>query len=201
MTAQIGDRFLYGGDHYSIVAISNSIQFDPSDYGIKPAACCTACWNGYWCDYRISSEGITLQNLYINSEEDCYPKINGISPENDDGKHFKYMGHHLYKNINIFMEYTGRILAGKDFMREYYIHMGYQRAWAYKVLTEWIFDGGRLVKTVDHSEMAEKLRKELEVFKDKKENGKADRDIVQFVQDSFSLDMREKAWWIKQREI
>ena len=43
MTTQVGDRFIFKGDDYSIVAISNSIQFNPLDYGIKPAACCTAC--------------------------------------------------------------------------------------------------------------------------------------------------------------
>lgn len=196
MTAQVGDRFLYGGNEYSIVAMSRPIQFDPSDYGIKPAAFCTACWNGYWCDYQISAEGIVLKNLYINSENGSYPEINGIGPENSGQKRSQYMGHHLYKNLNMFIEYTGRILAGKDFMREYYIHMGYQRAWAYKALVEWIFDGGRLIKTVDHSEMAEKLREELGKLRDNEGEKKTGRDIPQFVQKSFSLEMKDKAWWI-----
>ena len=105
------------------------------------------------------------------------------------------MGHHFYKNINIFMEYTGKILIGKDFIREYYIHMGYQRAWAYEVLEELLFDNGKLVKTIDHSEMAKKLRKELE---DKPEEIKKISDnIPLFVDESFSLEMKDKAWWIK----
>ena len=156
MTAQVGDSFIYKGDDYSIVAISEPIQFNPLDYGIKPVACCTACWNGYWCDYHISKEGIILENLYINAKDNYYPEINNVSPEREGKKSFLYMGHHLYKNINIFMEYTGKILIGKDFINEYYIHMGYQRAWVYEVLEEVIFDKGKLIKTVDHSEMAKK---------------------------------------------
>lgn len=194
MTAQVGDRFIYGGDDYSIVAISSPIQFAPSDYGIKPVPRCTACWNGYWCEYQISEEAIVLKNLYINSEDGCYPEINGVSPENRGKKSFLYMGHHLYKDLNIFIEYTGRILVGKDFMREYYIHMGYQRAWAYKVLKELVFDKGKLVRSVDHSEMAGKLREEL---KEIEKNPEGKQNISLFVQRSFSLKMEDKAWWIK----
>ncbi|MEZ3513713.1 MAG: hypothetical protein K1W37_00275 [Lachnospiraceae bacterium] len=195
MTAQVGDRFIYKEDNYSIVAISNPIQFNPLDYGIKSVACCTACWNGYWCDYYISKKGIMLQNLYINSENDYYPKINNVSPERENKKSFQYMGHHLYKNLNIFMEYTGKILIGKGFIKKYYIHMGYQRAWAYEVLDELIFDKGELIKTVDHSEMAKKLRLELE--NKAEEISKTGDNISLFVKESFSLEMKDKAWWIE----
>lgn len=35
--------------------------------------------------------------------------------ENKKKTQYDYMGHHLYRNINIFMEYTGKILIGKGF--------------------------------------------------------------------------------------
>ncbi len=136
-----------------------------------------------------------LQNLYINSENDYYPKINNVSPERENKKSFQYMGHHLYKNLNIFMEYTGKILIGKGFIKKYYIHMGYQRAWAYEVLDELIFDKGELIKTVDHSEMAKRLRLELE--NKAEEISKAGDNISLFVKESFSLEMKDKAWWIE----
>lgn len=136
-----------------------------------------------------------LQNLYINSENDYYPKINNVSPERENKKSFQYMGHHLYKNLNIFMEYTGKILIGKGFIKKYYIHMGYQRAWAYEVLDELIFDKGELIKTVDHSEMAKKLRLELE--NKAEEISKTGDNISLFVKESFSLEMKDKAWWIE----
>ena len=195
MTAQVGDRFIYKGDNYSIVAISNPIQFNPLDYGIKPVACCSACWNGYWCDYQISAKGIVLENLYINAEDDHYPEINNVKPQKEGKKSFKYMGHHLYKNLNIFMEYSGKILLGKGFINKYYIHMGYQRAWAYEILEELIFNKGELIKIVDHSEMARKLRWELENREE--EIKKTDNNISLFVKESFSLEMKDKAWWIE----
>ncbi|MBD5452032.1 MAG: hypothetical protein HDR25_05280 [Lachnospiraceae bacterium] len=73
--------------------------------------------------------------------------------------------------------------------------MGYQRAWAYKDLKELIFDNGRLVKTVDHSEMAEKLR--IELGNRKEESKKTREDIQLFVEECFSLEMKDKAWWIE----
>lgn len=196
MTAQIGDRFIFRGNNYSIVAISTPIKFNPIQFGITPLSLGTACWAGYWCEYDISKEGIVLKNLYINSKDNNYPPINGVEAEGGEDKDFKYMGHHLYKNIGIPVKYTGKILVGKDFLREYYIHMGYQRAWAYQTLVEFIFEYGSLLDTVDHSQMAERLREEM-----KKNTGKPkpyiEQDIPRFVKNSFSLDIDVKAWWMK----
>ena len=58
MTAQIGDKFEFDGENYSIVAKSTSLDFNPVKYGIIPSWSCTACWKGYWCIYNITKEGI-----------------------------------------------------------------------------------------------------------------------------------------------
>ena len=209
MTAQVGDRFIVKGDSYSIVAISNPILFQPQDYGIVPAAICTACWNGYWCEYLISEQGIMLKNLYIHSQNNYYPAINGVEVKNKGNEkrdYFLYMGHNLYENINLFLEYTGKILMGKGFLNQYYIHMGYQRAWAYETLKELVFENGKLAEMVDHSEIARKLRdkieKEQENKIEKKEINKVKNAkeitnrIRTFVEESFSLEIKDKAWWI-----
>lgn len=204
MTAQIGDKFMFRGSNYSIVAISTPMRFNPADFGIIPMGICTACWAGYWCEYDISEKGIVLKNLYINAKDDNYPAINGVEAMGDGERDFKYMGHHLYKDIQIPMKYTGKILVGKDFLREYYIHMGYQHAWAYQTLVEFIFEDGILLDTVDHSQIAEKIREEM-----KKDTGKpklyTELDIPRFlkdgslpdIKDCFSLDIDVKAWWMK----
>lgn len=200
MTAQIGDKFTFKGDDYSIVAISTPIGFNFQNYGITPEPICTACWNGYWCEYEISDTGIFLKNLYINSKDDYYPEINGVRPVDDEKegqKRYQYMGHHLYKNLSIPLEYTGKILVGKGFLREYYIHMGYQRAWAYENLRELIFENGKLMETFDHGEMAKKLRKEIDAQTNNKERANGNVNISMFIEKSYSLNMEDKAWWIK----
>lgn len=199
MTAQIGDKFNFKGSEYTMVSITTPIKFNPEIYGITPQSIMTACWKGFWCVYDISDEEIVLRDLYVSSKDDFYPEIKSVTPLSEDKnskKRFKYMGHHLYKDLNIPIEYTGKILVGNDFIHEYYIHMGFQRTWAYKALKELIFEEGILLDVIDHSDMAAKLRKEIEV-NPKEFNERLRENIPQFVDESFSTDMSIKAWWIK----
>ena len=64
MTAQIGDSYSYKGGDYTIVAMSEPLRFDPRFYGFKPESATTACWNGFWCKYKISEDGIFLDNIH-----------------------------------------------------------------------------------------------------------------------------------------
>ncbi len=196
MTAQIGDRFRLEDIEYSVVAISNPIKFDPRVYGITPVPACTACWRGYWCVYKITEEGIFLEDLYINSQDDYYPEIHGVLPVYGDTERnrFKYMGHHLYKDLHLKLNYAGKILVGREFLEEYYIHMGYQRAWSYNTLKEFVFSDGVLVEINDQSEIAEKIRKIINENEDF--DNKLRHNIADFVNESFSLDYDKKAWWL-----
>lgn len=201
MTAQVGDRFTYKKEGYNIVALSEPLKFNPKDYGITPTARCTGCWAGFWCEYDISETGIVLKNFFINSKDDHYPEVNGVLPEcvGHSKTPREYMGHHCYRGVNISIPYTGKIVVGKDFLQEYYIHMGYQRAWAYEVLKEFVFEDGKLVETIDHSEVAEGLRKQIKEDPDFWE--KLHSNIPLFVGGSFDLSLATKAWWIKQMQI
>jgi hypothetical protein len=195
MTAQISDKFKYKGEEYSLVAMSIPIDFSPEKYGITPAMESTACRRGYWCEYEISGDGIILKNLNVYSENGKYPEINGVKSVKDGGK-FHIFGMHTYKNINLPIKYSGKILLGAEFIQDYYIHMGYQQAWSYKKLIELDFEEGIPIEKIDHSEKAELKRKEIDkdkpaYYKKMKEN------ISKFVEDCFSTDMTVKACWIK----
>lgn len=211
MTAQIGDIYKHKNKEYSIVAMSEPINFKPQDYGLNPQSCCTACWNGYWCEYHIDNDMLLLKNLFMYNSEGDYPLLNGVgvieqtyheatSYESGAKKPKKVMiednmGHREYRNVNLSIEYTGKILVGDGFIRDYYIHMGYQRAWAYKELVEFIFEDGSLTETIDHSDVAEKIRCELK--SDDKNIRYERKNIPLFIEKSFSLDMKDKAWWIE----
>ena len=214
MTAQIGDTYKYKNKDYSIVAMSSPLIFNPNDYGLTPAGVTTACWKGYWCEYSIEeNSALLLKNLFIHEKDDIYPPINGVavSPlEYIKEKAYtskgieiitsdKYFGHRVYEEVNLPISYNGRILAGNDFIQDYYIHMGYQRSWAYRTLLEFVFDEGILIECNDYSETAQKQREMI----DATEPDPAHPDhgnIPQFVADSFSLDYDEKAWWIKDKD-
>lgn len=199
MTAQIGDSFRFKETNYRIIAISKQIEFNPNDYGITPESTCSACWAGYWCDYDISEDGIMLTNLYINSKDSYYPNINGIqvtqNKDNTKYGHFKYMGHHLYEGLNIPIKYSGKIVVGDKFIRKYYIHMGYQNAWAYKVVLELVFVDGKLITTYNHNELVANMRQIIDKNPDMFYK-KLYADIESFVVNSFSLEFKDKIWWL-----
>ena len=211
MTAQVGSIYNYKDEEYSVVAQEGYIHFNPLDYGLHPTMRCTACWSGYWCEYDIKDDGIYLKNLFVHCEDDNYHDINGVSAilEMEDYTVFenrrrkvvepraKHMGHHVYPNLDIKIEFTGtkKILAGKDFLFEYYIHMGYQMFYSYKTLTEFIFKDGDLIEVNDCSDIAAKTREDFK--KNPEKLKEAHRDPFDFVQTMFSLDYKDKAWWMR----
>ena len=211
MSAQIGDIYKYQGKEYTVVALSSSIMFDPKDFGLEPHASSSACWRGYWCEYSIENDEIKLKDLYLFNRDNNYPPLNGkeVSPQEFEelecyGKKRKkpkkatlpaHFGHRHYKDVDMPIAYTGRILLGDGFMQEYYIHMGFQRGWAYRKLIELVFEEGILLECNDLSHIAKTQREAI------KANGKGSRypddgDIPTFVDECFSLDYADKAWWL-----
>jgi hypothetical protein len=72
--------------------------------------------------------------------------------------------------------------------------MGYQRAWSYKILKEFVFLDGELVEINDQSKMAEKIRNIIN--ENKNFDNELRHNIADFVSESFSLDYDKKAWWL-----
>lgn len=191
MTAQVGNKFRYKEREYSIVAQSERLN-KPSliNYGIIPKDTCTACYAGFWYSYNITDEGLFLEDIHVNSARGKYPKINGVLPD----KAVDSMDMHVYKNVNIKVDYTGKLLLGRDFLSDYYIHMGLQWPWAYETLTEFVFEKGSLVEINDQSEMSKHLRDVIS-----KEDGfldYIDDQIIDHIPECFSDDYYVKAWWL-----
>ena len=170
MTAQISDKYKYQKKEYTIVALSSAISFDPKNWGLEPHASSTACYRGYWCEYAVEDEELLLKNLYLFNMDDKYPSFNGVEVSPPEFKEYEaymgsgkktkkvirpaHFGHRVYKNVNLSIPYTGKILLGDGFMREYYIHMGFQRAWAYEKIIELVFEEGVLLECNDLSHIA-----------------------------------------------
>ena len=208
MTAQISDIYKHKRNKYNLVALSDPIGFEPKDYGLDPQASCTACRRGYWCEYDIREDGLYLDKLFLHNGEGNYPDFNGvsaISPEYEELEYIegssnkrgrrkfpKNMGHWTYDNANLLIPYTGKILLGDKFLREYYIHMGYQQAFAYEILLEFVFENGKLIESIDHSDKVKKMRESMDLDELIGRN-----DVTKFVNDSFSLDYKTKAWWLE----
>lgn len=197
MSAQVGDRFTFKREAYSVVAMSEPIQISPRDYGVTPESVGEVCREGYWCEYLISNKGIILKNLYVNSKDDFYPVINGVEPttaQKGSTGYSQYMGHHLYKNINVAVKYNGTMILGKDFIKKYYTRTGYQKAWSYQILNELVFKDGKLVETIDHTEAAKKMRAEVDGYME--QNLDIKEHISEIVEACFPEEKNE-VWWVK----
>ncbi len=192
MTAQVSDSFRFDNNNYSLVATSKPLEFDPKEYGITPQPFISACWQGFWCAYNITNDGIFLEDLYINSEDDYYPEINGVSPFS--GNMNLYMGHHVYSDLHLNLDYTGKILVGEGFLQEYYIHMGNQRFWAYEILKELVFENGVLVGVNDRSNIAVAVREAMKQNKGFNEYLYENSQV--FVDGNFALDSPDRPWSI-----
>ena len=205
MTAQITDGFYYNNEEWTLIATSKKFGFDPKKHGLEPVSPSTACWDGYYCDYSID-DSLKLKNLFIclgwpgfpfqydeTKEGPEYPELLGkqVSIVEDDGYYHNF--DHYYA-LDYPMNFSGKILLGKNFMSGYYIHMGYQQAWAYENVKEFVFKNGKLVEINDYSDKVQKLREDIN--KDPDFFDKMHNNIPEFVNNSFSKDYEIKAWWI-----
>ena len=206
MTAQIEDIYRYGGKPYTVTALSEPTVFHPQDYGLIPHSSGSTCWRGYWCEYEIADDRLYLQDLYLYNRDGNYPDCNGIPSTGPKYKKADFHSelsyvlatafhHHRYADINLFIPYSGRILAGANPLGDYSINMGFQRPFAYETLIEFIFEEGILLATVNQSDAAKQFRASIDLNDLKWQYGSA--DIEQFVEDSFSLDYRKRAWWLE----
>lgn len=212
MTAQIGDIYKYEKKEFTIVALSSAMPFDPKNFGMESHPSSTACYRGYWCEYAIENDELFLKDLYLFNVEDKYPPLNGVEVSPQEFVEYEcytgsekkcekitspaHFGHRVYKDVNLPIPYTGKILLGDGFMQEYYIHMGFQRGWAYEKLIELVFEEGILLECNDLSHIA-KAQREAMKKADRGPRHPYGRNIPKSVEDSFSLDHADKAWWME----
>lgn len=187
MTSQINDEILISRKRYDIIGVNGNELFTPESIGVTPNATSTACWRGYICEYKISHKKLLLDKLWLScgrneifENEKIFvpqksPPINGVSP--NKGSEFN----NEYEKINYAINFSGGILAGRAFIQELYVHMGFQSAWKYKNVIELIFIQGKVQEIRDVS-------KQMEQIRNKKENELPEQDLIKWIANTFRLD-------------
>ena len=214
MTAQIGDIYKYQNKEYDMVALSVPIPFHPKNYGLEPHASCTACYRGYWCEYEISDE-LALKDLYLFNIDGNYPPLNGVDispPEFVECKTYAgsgkgwvnamrpaYLGHRVYKDVNLPIDYTGRILIGRSYTPTHHIEGIGDDPWRYKELLEFVFERGMLADVIDQSETAKDIRKMIRTLaRSKPESRGTMGTFVRLDLGVLNL-IGANAWWIEKK--
>ena len=152
MTGQISDSFLYKGKTYAITGYTGGELFSPLDFGLFPKPATTACWRGFVLYFTVLDDYLTLVDMEINAEDAL--EINGVKP------HIREETFRLhYQDLNLKINYTGKIRIATDFIKSMYVHMGFQRSIAYETVIELKFQDGALISEKDLSQKMKKKRK------------------------------------------
>lgn len=75
-------------------------------------------------------------------------------------KSFPDFGHE-YSEIGLAIQFSGDILAAKDFIQGLYVHGGFHPAWKYERVIELTFEKGLLNSTRDVTEIRKQFREEF----------------------------------------
>lgn len=142
---------MYKDEEYALLGRQGEGLPTPQDFGLEPHGSCTACWRGYVLTFAIVEEELRLETLAFNTRNETFPKINGIEAGPSEG-FFQY----AYEGLGLKTKFTGRLMIGKDFMQQYYVHMGFQRPMGYKTVYEFEVKEGDIIEVRDLSpKMAE----------------------------------------------
>lgn len=153
MTGQVSDVFIFRGEEYSLVSVKGKRLFNPEDYKIKPVQAGSSCWRGYQALYQIKNNKLILNQLLINMEGKSV-QINNKKAEISEYRMFEYN----YPELDLAMNFTGSIRIAKDFIRDLYVHSGFQKESSYETVFELVFKKGKVKKEKDISQLMANLR-------------------------------------------
>ncbi len=178
MTGQLPDSFLYEDEVYSLISIADEEPFTPLDYDIIPQMASTACWRGFVLYYKLDNNSLILQDMQLNTKE--AKEINNIKPTKT-----KDMFRFHYQDLNLKLDYSGKLLIARDFIDEMYVHMGFQRPIAFRKVVELDFKNGELLSVNDLSEQMENRRNKAPADGARPKTMK-DKDVKNWIKDTFS---------------
>lgn len=150
-TAQIEDTVIFSGEAYSLIGMTGGDLALPAHFGMVPEMIHTACYRGYYATYLLTAEGLYLTEFTLRAREGRYFSIEGVAPVLDLSKAD-------YTGLKIRYDFDGKLTIGKDTIRDFHVHMGFQRGIAYKTVLEITLEKGRIVKTEDKSKEFENER-------------------------------------------
>ncbi|MBN1338864.1 MAG: hypothetical protein JXA03_06035 [Bacteroidales bacterium] len=175
MTGQHSDTFLHKGEVFSLIGYEGCGLVHPRRYGMVPEMIHTACYRGYYATYEITESALLLRKLTLREKDGNYCAIGGVDPEIEDHQA-------IYSGLNEVVNYSGKLRLAKGLIGELYVHMGFQKATAYKTVLDITFRRGKVIEIKDRSEEMKKNRGE---FKKHYDSG----DIAQTTFEAFDLGM------------
>ena len=191
MTGQIANQFKYEGEIYELVGIDGESLYAAEDFGITTQTASTACWRGYQTFYDCVDGELILDSLHVRTEDKI--TINGVVPEENKelAEDLWAFFNTIYENLSLKTKFTGSILLGKDFIREMYVHMGFQSPESFKTVIDIEVSDGNIIKITDVSARMEERRR-LGLEKPNSPPTHEDKDVGDWIKDRFSQDYKSE---------
>ena len=177
------DLVLIGEKVFALLGVDGEKLFTPKDAGIertKPTI--TSCYRGYTRWFSIKDDILRLDQININTDEEITIN-NKKSLEEDSDKFFQKR----FTDLDFKMDFTGRILVADDFIDEMYIHLGFQRPYAFETVFELHFKKGTLVKKNNLSNQMARIR-ELDNISDDKLPKDLKKEISYWLKEHAKFD-------------
>ena len=185
------DTLTYQGTEYAVTAIDGSALFDPAEHGIAAGVLGSGCWRGHMCAYAVADTALTLRRHLVGEDPDTdvVPTLRGAEPvrSRDDAR---YEDAFAFDDLDVRVEFTGRLLVGADPEPVGYLNMGFWPAWFYGRVLEVAFDRGRLTSVVDRSAELATVREHLGGVEHRPSAGE---ELAEWIGRTFSLSF-EYSW-------
>ncbi len=182
MTGQVADEFKVDEHVYSLIGVSGEGLYVPADFGMETYSSCTACWRGYIMQYEVVDGELFLVGMDLNTKK-AVP-VNGVDPVTAEDSFLAYR----YVDLGLKTRFTGMILLGADFIRERYVHMGFQSAESYRKVIEMVVEDGDVLETRDLSSAMEKRRRAGVEGKPSAPSGMEEESLGSWIEKRFSQD-------------
>ncbi|MGW4791758.1 hypothetical protein ACWEPC_04985 [Nonomuraea sp. NPDC004297] len=153
MTAQIPDTVVVDGLPHAVAAIDGDPLFEPAAYDIVPGPFHTGCYHGYVCAYAVEDDRLLLRELTLGPHATAAGRpvaadttIFGVPLAEDLAD-----GSFTAAPLRVELPFCGRLLAGRGFIRELGVNMGFAPGWQYEQVVELVLDRGRVSERRDRS--------------------------------------------------
>lgn len=123
----------------------------PWQHGMQPRSTMTCCHRGFYSEYEIAEDALYLNKMTILDKKSNFLPINGVEPEIKEWDTAEY-------HLNMLAPFTGSIRLAKDFLNEFYVHMGYQKASAFETVFDITLLDGKIIEVKDRSADAKAKR-------------------------------------------
>lgn len=160
----MSDVIVIGDEEFAVVEPAVGMLFDARAHGVMPVSMHTANTRGELARYRLDDGRLLLSDLQVGSI-DAPPPINGVEPSTDEhGQVWTYLG------MDLFIEWSGDLLAGRAPILDLYVHAGFLPVWHYEHVLALDIESGHVVAQEDRSEAVAAFRA------DRLESDEADDD-------------------------